>query len=204
MKKIDCIFYLVDNYIYLYDLKNNNLDKYKFNNLIYEGRIIKQNNLVKKLNEILKEKKLIKILTGQKAIIIYEAHLKYIDKKIIIDTFDQCGFKDIKLISTKELVDKNKYYLEINNNYIITYYYNKYELIRINSYLNLETLIKLIIKKINSDILLIGINNNIEKMVDISKKLYYLENSDLYFIDRIIKKINKNWQNLLIFFCFML
>ena len=187
MKKIDCIFYLVDNYIYLYDLKNNDLNKYKFNNLIYEGRIIKPNNLVKKINEILKEKKIIKLLTGQKAIIIYEAHLKYIDKKIIIDTFDQCGFKDIKIISTKELLDKNKYYIEINNNYIITYYKNKYEFIKNNNYIDLEKIMQLITENLCEDFLLIGINKDINEVAKINNNMYYLEDSETYFINKILK-----------------
>jgi len=189
MKKIDCIFYLVDNYLYIYELKNKDLSKYKFNNLIYDGRIIKPNNLIKKINEILKKKKIIKLLTVQNAIIIYEPHLKYIDKKIIIDTFEQCGFKSIKLISTKELIDKNNYYIEINNNYIITYFKNKYEMIKINNYINLETIIKMIINKINRDILLTGINNNLRELSYLNEKLYYIENSNSYFIDRVIKKL---------------
>lgn len=187
MKKIDCIFYLVDNYIYLYDLKNNDLNKYKFNNLIYEGRIIKPNNLVKKINEILKEKKIIKLLTGQKAVIIYEIHLKYIDKKIIIDTFDQCGFKDIKIISTKELLDKNKYYIEINNNYIITYYKNKYEFIKNNNYIDLEKIMQLITENLCEDFLLIGINKDINEIAKINNNMYYLEDSETYFINKILK-----------------
>lgn len=191
MKKIDCIFYLVDNYLYLYEMKNNNLSKYKFNNYIYDGRIIKPNNLIKKINEILKEKKIIKLLTGQNTIIIYEPHLKYIDKKIIIDTFDQCGFKSIKLISTKELIDKNNYYIEINNNYIITYYNNKYEMIKTNNYNNLESLIKIVINKINRDILLIGINDYLKELSYLNEKIYYIENHDTYFIDKLIKKISK-------------
>ena len=191
MKKIDCIFYLVDDYIYLYDVTNRHYDRYKFSKFIYEGRIIKPNNLVKKINEILKEKKLIKIFTGQKAIIIYEAHLKYIDKKIIIDTFDQCGFKDIKLISTKELVDKNKYYIELNNNYLITYFKNKYEIIRINNNSVFETLIKTNINNIKIDILLVGINKEIDTISNIKKNIYYLENGNTYFIDKVIKKITR-------------
>ena len=192
MKKIDCIFYLVDNYLYLYELKNNDLNKYKFNNLIYEGRIIKPNNLIKKINEILKGKKVIKLLTGQNAIVIYEPHLKYIDKKIIIDTFDQCGFKDIKLITTKELLEKNKYYIEINNTYILTYFKNKYEMIKLNTYLNLEEIITIIVDNIKSDILLIGVNNNIDKIVNHNKRLYYLEDRDLYFVNKVIKKLTRS------------
>lgn len=191
MKKIDCIFYLVDNYLYLYELRRDESSKYKFNNLIYEGRIIKPNILLKKINKILKEKKLIKLLTGKNTIIIYEPHLKYIDKKIIIDTFEQCGFKSIKLISTKELMDKKNYYIEINNNYVITYNRNQYEIIRFDDYLNIKIIIKLIIERINSDIILIGINNDIKELSNLNSKLYYFENSDLYFINKVIKKISE-------------
>ena len=132
-------------------------------------------------------KKIIKLLTGQKAVIIYEAHLKYIDKKIIIDTFDQCGFKDIKIISTKELLDKNKYYIEINNNYIITYYKNKYEFIKNNNYIDLEKIMQLITENLCEDFLLIGINKDINEIAKINNNMYYLEDSETYFINKILK-----------------
>lgn len=189
MKKIDCIFYLVDNYLYLYSFKNNKLSHYKLNNSIFEGRIIKQNNIIKKLNELLKEDKIAKIFTVLKAYVIYEPHIKYIDKKIIIDTFEQCGFKDIKLVCTNELIDRNNMYLEINNNYMILYNGRKYELLKKNSFIEFNTLIKLILKKVATSIYLIGINIDIENIVLSDNKLFYLENSNTYFIDRIIEKL---------------
>ena len=195
MKKIDCIFYLVDNYLYIYSFKNNKLLDYKFNNSIFEGRIIKQNNIIKKVNEVLKKEKISKVLNVQKAYIIYESHLKYLDKKIILDTFEQCGFKDIKLVNTKELVNPSKIYIELNNQYLIVYNKNKYEIIRVNSYFDINKTINLIINQINNSIFVVGINEKIESIVQISDKLFYLENSNRYFIDKIIEKLtmkNKN------------
>lgn len=188
-KKIQCIFYLVDDYLYLYNLKKNNLKEYKFTNYIYEGRIIKPKILIKKINEILKTEKLSKILSSQNTIIIYNSNLKYIDKKIIIDSFTECNFKNIKLVNSKDLLNKRKNYIEVNNNYIIAYIKNKYTFIRLNDYFNQEFIIELLTKKIDDSILLLGINNNISNLSNLNNKLYYLENSNSYYIDIIIKKI---------------
>ena len=125
-KQVDCIFYLVDSYLYLYNLKKEEIKKYKFSNYIYYGRIVKVSQFLKKLNEIIKQEKISKLFTGLKAIVIYEPYLQYNDKKIIIDAFDQCGFKDLKLISTKQILSKNKTFIEINEKYLILYNENEY------------------------------------------------------------------------------
>lgn len=192
MKKIDCIFYIVDDYLLLYNLKKNKFSKYRFENYIYNGRIIKQNIIIKKLNTILKEENLIKLFTVQNTIIIYGPHLKYIDKKIIIETFEQCGFKNIKLKNTKELLNKHKNYIEINNNYLIVYNENKYTIINFNKYINLKLVLKLIIKNVNDDIYVLGINNEIPDIVKFSNKLFYLENSNEFYINKIIEQIKRN------------
>ena len=78
---------------------------------------------------------------------------------------------------------------------MILYNGRKYELLRKNSFIEFNTLIKLILKKVATSIYLIGINIDIENIVLSDNKLFYLENSNTYFIDRIIEKltiINKN------------
>ena len=187
-KKIDCIFYLVDDYLYLYLIKKKLFKEYKLNNYIFEGRIIKPKNFINILLDILKKEKVYKILSSLNTIIIYNPNLKYIDKKIIIDSFSECNFKDIKLVNTKQLLNKNKYYIEINNNSLIVYYNNRYTFIRFNDYININTLLKIIVKKINKDIIFVGINNNIKELVNMSINIYYLENSKTYYIDKIIEK----------------
>ena len=186
-QKLDCIFYIVDNYIYMYSVKYNKLSKEKYSNYIYEGRIIKPKAFIKVINEKLKKEKLTKVLSSLTTIILYDSHLKYIDKKIIIDTFENCNFKNIKLINIKNILTKNKYYIEVNDNYLISYYDGKYEYILYNKYTNLNNLIKMLVKRKNEDTYLIGINKSIPDLSNNSNKIYYLENYDTYLIDYIKK-----------------
>lgn len=190
MKKIDCIFYLVDTNLYLYNLKKEELKDYSFTNYLFEGRIIKPKAFIKKLNDILKEEKISKILTGQSTIILYEPHLKYIDKKIIIDSFDQCNFKDIKLVNTKELVKENT--VEINNHYLIHYHRKSYEMIRFNTYFSLETILKIMKKKNDKPMYFIGISEKVEELAQKFKNTYYYENKNTFYIDKIKEKLAKN------------
>lgn len=184
-KQVDCIFYLVDSWLYLYNLKTDEIKKYNLLNYLYYGRIIKVNQCIKKINEIIKQEKISKIFTGLKAIIIYEPYLQYNDKKIIIDTFDQCGFKDLKLVNAKELLKKNKTFIEINEKYLILYNEKKYNLFNINEYLSIEDILFKILKSISKEIYLIGINKNICNLADLNKNLFYLENSETYFFKKI-------------------
>ena len=181
--KVDCIFFLVDNYLYIYNIKSKKIIINKYKTYLYQGRIIKPKIFSKLVNEILKKEKISKILTSLNAIIIYESHLKYIDKKVIIDTFENCNFKNIKLINTKDLLNKNKYYIEINNNYLIEYFNNKYVYIPFNKYTNINNIIKMLVKKNNKDTYLIGINKLIPDIANISNKIYYMENHDKYLIN---------------------
>lgn len=181
-KQVDCIFYLVDSYLYLYNLKKEEIKKYKFSNYIYYGRIVKVSQFLKKLNEIIKHEKISKLFTGLKAIVIYEPYLQYNDKKIIIDAFDQCGFKDLKLISTKQILSKNKTFIEINEKYLILYNENKYFLFNVNKYFSIENIINKILKNISKNIYLIGINEKITELVEMNKRLFYFENSSIFYL----------------------
>lgn len=187
MKKIDCIFYLVDNSIFLYNLKSKNITRYNLRNYICNGRIVKVSSFIKKINEIIKQERIIKIFTGQNAIIIYEPFLKYNDKKIILDSFEQCGFKDIKLISTLQILPKNKNYIEINENYLILYSKKKYTVININEYFKVKDILKRIISKITEEIFLLGINDKIPEFANLNKNLFYLEDSIHYFLYNVKK-----------------
>lgn len=186
-KQVDCIFYLVDSYLYLYNLKKEEIKKYKFSNYIYYGRIVKVSQFLKKLNEIIKQEKISKLFTGLKAIVIYEPYLQYNDKKIIIDAFDQCGFKDLKLISTKQILSKNKTFIEINEKYLILYNENKYFLFNVNKYFSIENIINKILKSISKNIYLIGINEKITELVEMNKKLFYFENSSIFYLKNVKK-----------------
>lgn len=186
-KQVDCIFYLVDSYLYLYNLKKEEIKKYKFSNYIYYGRIVKVSQFLKKLNEIIKQEKISKLFTGLKAIVIYEPYLQYNDKKIIIDAFDQCGFKDLKLISTKQILSKNKIFIEINEKYLILYNENKYFLFNVNKYFSIENIINKILKSISKNIYLIGINEKITELVEMNKKLFYFENSSIFYLKNVKK-----------------
>ena len=188
-QKIESIFYLVDDYIYLYNLKFKNLKKYKLNNYICDGRVIKPKLVIKKINKILKEEKLSKVFGNQNTIILYNPYLKYIDKKILLDVFLECNFRSIKLINTKDLIDKETYLIEINNSYLIKYYNKKYTYIKFNEYVKLKNIFKIITKNIDNDIILIGNNISIENLCSLKNNIYYLENSDSYYIDLILKKI---------------
>lgn len=181
-KQVDCIFYLVDSYLYLYNLKKEEIKKYKFSNYIYYGRIVKVSQFLKKLNEIIKQEKISKLFTGLKSIVIYEPYLQYNDKKIIIDAFDQCGFKDLKLISTKQILSKNKTFIEINEKYLILYNENKYFLFNVNKYFSIENIINKILKSISKNIYLIGINEKITELVEMNKRLFYFENSSIFYL----------------------
>ena len=187
-KKINCIFYLVDDYIFLYNNEKKYLKKYQFTNYLFEGRIIKPKIIIKKLNDILKKEKIIKLFSIQNTVIIYNPNLKYIDKKIIIDVFNECNFKSIKLINSADILKKSKSYLEINNSYIIFYQNNKYIYFKLNELLNVENIIKMIIRKTENNIIVVGINNKINMLCNSIKRLYYIENSNTYFIDKIAKK----------------
>ena len=189
--RYDCIFYIVDNSIYIYSFKKNNIVVNNYSNYIKNGRIIKPKIIIKIINEYLKKEKLYKILSTLNAIIIYDSHLTYIDKKIIVDIFENCNFKDIKLIDTKNLLNKNNYYIEINNNYLLTYYHNKYEYIQFNNYFSIKSIINKIVKQNNKDIYLFGINDDILTLANISNKLYYIENYSSYLIDKIKDKNSK-------------
>ena len=187
-KKINCIFYLVDDYIFLYNNEKKYLKKYQFTNYLFEGRIIKPKIIIKKLNDILKKEKIIKLFSIQNTVIIYNPNLKYIDKKIIIDVFNECNFKSIKLINSADILKKSKSYLEINNSYIIFYQNNKYIYFKLNELLNVENIIKMIIRKTENNIIVVGINNKINMLCNSIKRLYYIENSNTYFIDKIARK----------------
>lgn len=187
-KKINCIFYLVDDYIFLYNNEKKYLKKYQFTNYLFEGRIIKPKIIIKKLNDILKKEKIIKLFSIQNTVVIYNPNLKYIDKKIIIDVFNECNFKSIKLINSADILKKSKSYLEINNSYIIFYQNNKYIYFKLNELLNVENIIKMIIRKTENNIIVVGINNKINMLCNSIKRLYYIENSNTYFIDKIAKK----------------
>ena len=187
-QKVESIFYLVDDYLYLYNLKTNDLRKIKFKNYISDGRIIKPKILIRKINTILKEEKLSRVFSNQNTTVIYNPFLKYIDKKIIIDLLTECNFKDIKLINTKDILDKNKYIIEINNDYLIKYYNNKYTYIKYNEYIKPKSMLKIIIKNIDDNIILIGNNKNISNLSNIKKNIYYLENSETYYIDMVLSK----------------
>ena len=104
------------------------------------------------------------------------------DKKIIIDAFDQCGFKDLKLISTKQILSKNKTFIEINEKYLILYNENKYFLFNVNKYFSIENIINKILKSISKNIYLIGINEKITELVEMNKKLFYFENSSIFYL----------------------
>ncbi|MBE6161007.1 MAG: hypothetical protein E7158_02130 [Firmicutes bacterium] len=186
-KKIECIFYFVDNILFVYNVKTKEISKYVFTNYICDGRIIKPKILIKRINNILKNNKLTKIFANQHAIIIYGPNLKYIDKKIILDVFLECNFKDIKLINTKNLVD-NKPHIEINDNYLIYYKDKKYTFIKFNEFINIQLILKLILKKEKNNVLLLGINPNINNLSKIDNKLLFYENFDRYYIDKIIKR----------------
>lgn len=190
MKKIDCIFYLFDNHIDVYSFKYKKLNTYECSHSIFEGRIIKPKVFIKKINEILKEEKISKILMSQSAIVLYQPHLKYVDKKTIIDSFEQCNFKDIKLINTKELARNN--YIELNDNYLVFYKKKSYTMIHFNSYFTISMFFKELSKKNMEDIYLLGKYEEIEKIAKDYQNIYYFENSTTFFIDKILEKLTRN------------
>ena len=187
MKKTDCIAFFVDNYLYLRIIKNNKDYKLRYDNYLFWGRIVKPNILIKKISEILKKEKVLKLLSTLSVIAIYNPQLKYIDKKVIINTLEDSGFKDIKLYNTLELIQRSKPYLEINNNYMIYYYNHKYEFIPFNKYNKKEDIIKDILNGLNKDIYLIGISQDIIDLSEIHPNLYYYNNYECYYLNKFKK-----------------
>ena len=192
MTKKDCIVFIVDNFIYIETNKNKTIHSFKFENYIFDGRVVKPKALSKRIQEYLKKEKILRLFTTLSVDVIYNPHLKYIDKKTIIDLFENIGFKDIKLYSTLNLLDNKKIYLEINNNYIIKYYSHKYVYIPLGIYCKVDYVVDQILKKEKSDIFLLGISSNIPDIAQKNKTLYYYNDSAYYYINRIIKKTQKN------------
>ena len=189
--KFDCIFYIVDDYIYFYNFKTNKLSNNKYKNYIRDGRIIKPKIMIKLINEYLKKEKITRLLSSLNTFIIYDSHLTYIDKKNIIDVFENCNFRNIKLIDVKNLLNRNKCYIEVNNNYLINYYHNNYEYIQFNKYIKIRNIIRQLSKSSDGDIYLFGINKNIPDLANIFSQAYYIENYNTYIIDKIYNKNSK-------------
>lgn len=191
MKKVDCIFYLVDSELHLYEVKKEKYEVYELKNIIYQGRIIKPKQFIKKINDILLKNKISKIFSSLNAVVIYKITLKYIDKKIIIDTFNECNFKNIKMISTKSLLEKNKTLIDLNRQELTIYQNNKYYKIDINSFIDLEESLKILEKKIGDDIILIGNNPKIAGLESKIINIFYYEDNSKYYIKKLIKNMEK-------------
>ncbi len=189
--KIDCVIYLVDNYLYLLNIKQNKINIYDLTNCLYDGRIIKPNIFIKKINVILKDNDLSKTLKTINTIIIFESFLKYIDKKNIINSFEQCNCKNIKMINSNTLINKKEIFCVINNHYAIIYKNKRYNKVNFNDFNNINDLIDLLNSKADSKKYICGINTDLEEICSKINSSYYYEDYSVFFLKKIQKRLIK-------------
>ncbi len=184
------ILYL-DDYINLYLKKENKILMIKpYKDTLENGKIINREKFIKKMNKVLKERKINNFFNGEVTVII-NSLINIEDKKILEYCLNELNYKKIYFIREIKYLKINQDNLFINCNETYFYfYYNDFRgntKIKVyeNDEMNREVLNK-IIKFINKkEIYLYG--KNINEIVEILNKekvnYYYYEDSSNLIIN---------------------
>ena len=191
---MDNILYL-DDYINLYNKKNNKIIKVKpYDETISFGKIIDREKFIKNYETLLINNKLNKNILGSNITVIINGLYSKEDKKIIKEVLEELNYRHIKIINEKNILKlaKKKVIINVNYNFIIIYYLNIYGNVNLIC-LPYNNLIKKILKEImvlfkDKKIYLIGQNYAEFIKYLVNDNYYAYVNSKDYLITKIIEK----------------
>ena len=189
MKKKNNIMYLVDNYIYLSN-KGHIIKHSLDNNILNNGRIANIKLFIEQYNKLLDKNRISLGIFNEVIDVIINPSYTKADIEVLKNILNSIGYHKVNTINEFRLykLNKSNAYFNYNNEYYILSFINMYD--KKESYLieaNLLTekeLIKVIKHKINNkDLLVFGLNDNIDMFINNFKNGYHFNNDETYLID---------------------
>lgn len=188
------ILYL-DDYINIYNLKNNKLITIKpYKNTLENGLIIDKDKFNKKLKWIINNNKLEKGILSDSITVITNNLYKNIHKEILKKLLEDINYGKVTFINELDFLklERGKLFINCNNSYFYFLYLNKYGNTELNLYkkdfINLNNLKNIIdILKI-TEIYLYGKNYNEIKNILNREKInyYYFDDGDNLIIKMLL------------------
>ena len=196
MKTKKNILYLVDNYIYLYNKKRDNLYTYKLDkNILKNGIIADIKKFIKSYNTFLSEQNLNNNLFGDSICVIHNPEYTKADIDVLKNILENLSYSNITFINEIKLYKLNtkNAYINYNDEYLILTYIDSYKQKKVLLFCNLlsiNEITSLINKRVKKkDILVFGRSKNIDMLINRIKnnKCYHFNNDETYLLDMLKK-----------------
>ena len=188
------IMYLVDNYIYYY--YKGKLIKYSLDdNILKNGKIANIKRFIEQFKVMIRTNRINISLFGTSIKVIINPSYTNADIEVLKNILENLGFNKISIINETKLYKLNKHnaYLNYNNEYYILTFINIYDkkefyLIEQNFFDKKELQKFTRCKLSNKDLLVFGLNKEIDEFVEnYGDNAYHFNNDETYLIDLISK-----------------
>lgn len=182
---MDMILYFVDDILNI--INNKKIISIKMKDIIYQGSILKRNLFIEEFNKTIKKEKIKSKLFGDKVKIVKNIFYNNRDLYYLESLFLELGFIKVEFIDVLEMLpDRDATFIEINKDYMIIYL-EKCLFVDLNLINDIPRVLKYFKSEFKEDVILFGTNALISKIQVPELNIYYLENSDSYICDSLLK-----------------